>query len=431
MRKWMVLSIGTVLFATAGAVYGAPEDDSAASLASNSTTLPNNYPFSNESGRASSFSTQGDIEKTGAFFEKLGNNDRTCETCHTPSDGWGLSTRTIRDAFRRTGGVDPLFEFDGHNCPEDDLSTVDARRAASSLMLSKALLRFAKALPETREYDIIAADGLKCTTSDLNQLFYVYRKTLAATNFQNVSSVLWDGRGGNGQTGLRQVANGAVFQHSERVGGDIREDQKDHIVNLGNSLSSAQSWDVSAKSLSAQGALGGAVNLSTLPTSGPPGFTIYNAWSSLYGEDATTQARRSIARGQAIFNTRTFAGGQTCTTCHNSQNFGNNLNGAFFATGVASKENRARELPLYTVANRSTGAIVKVTDLGRGIESGKWEDIGKFKPPMLRSLASRPPYFHDGSAATLSDVVSFYNRRFSIGLSYQDGQDLANFLKAL
>ena len=36
---------------------------------------------------------------------------------------------------------------------------------------------------------------------------------------------------------------------------------------------------------------------------------------------------------------------------------------------------------------------------------------------MLRALASRAPYFHNGSAATLEDVVDFYDTRFSIGLT--------------
>jgi cytochrome c peroxidase len=49
----------------------------------------------------------------------------------------------------------------------------------------------------------------------------------------------------------------------------------------------------------------------------------------------------------------------------------------------------------------------------------------------LRDLAARAPYFHDGSAATLMDVVNFYDRRFSIGLSAQDKIDFVNFLNAL
>jgi cytochrome c peroxidase len=54
-----------------------------------------------------------------------------------------------------------------------------------------------------------------------------------------------------------------------------------------------------------------------------------------------------------------------------------------------------------------------------------------FKVPRLRGLAARAPYFHGGSAATLADVVAFYNLRFNMGLSAQDKQDLINFLGTL
>jgi cytochrome c peroxidase len=49
----------------------------------------------------------------------------------------------------------------------------------------------------------------------------------------------------------------------------------------------------------------------------------------------------------------------------------------------------------------------------------------------LRGLAARPPYFSDGTAATLRDVVEFYERRFAIGLSSQEKADLVNFLGSL
>jgi cytochrome c peroxidase len=46
-------------------------------------------------------------------------------------------------------------------------------------------------------------------------------------------------------------------------------------------------------------------------------------------------------------------------------------------------------------------------------------------------LAARAPFFHNGSAATLTDVVNFYNQRFNIGLTDQQKQDLVNFLGTL
>ena len=53
------------------------------------------------------------------------------------------------------------------------------------------------------------------------------------------------------------------------------------------------------------------------------------------------------------------------------------------------------------------------------------------KVPSLRGLESRSPYFHDGSENEVGQLVRFYDRRFAIGLSQAEVDDLANFLRAL
>ena len=71
-------------------------------------------------------------------------------------------------------------------------------------------------------------------------------------------------------------------------------------------------------------------------------------------------------------------------------------------------------LPVFTIWCTSgplAVEIFKVTDPGRALITGKRADIGKPKGPILRGLAARAPYFHNGSAATLRDVVEFYERR--------------------
>jgi cytochrome c peroxidase len=88
-------------------------------------------------------------------------------------------------------------------------------------------------------------------------------------------------------------------------------------------------------------------------------------------------------------------------------------------------------LPVYTVQCIATGATVQVTDIGRALLSGKCADIGKLKGPILRGLAARAPYFHNGSAATLNDAVEFYNQRFSLSLTAQQKTDLVAFLQTL
>jgi cytochrome c peroxidase len=71
------------------------------------------------------------------------------------------------------------------------------------------------------------------------------------------------------------------------------------------------------------------------------------------------------------------------------------------------------------------------TDLGQALIDGKFDHVGKIKGPILRGLAARAPYFHNGSAATLMDAVNFYDTRFDLHLSEQDKDDLVAFLKTL
>ena len=91
--------------------------------------------------------------------------------------------------------------------------------------------------------------------------------------------------------------------------------------------------------------------------------------------------------------------------------------------------NRTQNLPLYTLENVTTHATVQTTDPGRAMITGKWADVGKFKGPILRALAARAPYFHNGFAATLADVVDFYNTRFNAGFTAQEKADLIGLLR--
>jgi cytochrome c peroxidase len=121
----------------------------------------------------------------------------------------------------------------------------------------------------------------------------------------------------------------------------------------------------------------------------------------------------------------------SCVTCHDSPNIGNHSVALPIDIGVSDASRRTPEMPLYTLQNKATGAIRQSTDPGRALLTGRWNDIGKFKGPVLRGLAARKPYFHDGSAADLRDVVEFYDVRFNIGLTPGEKDDLVAFLSAL
>jgi cytochrome c peroxidase len=90
--------------------------------------------------------------------------------------------------------------------------------------------------------------------------------------------------------------------------------------------------------------------------------------------------------------------------------------------------------PPLSCADRTSGPLAgqlfEVTDPGRALITGKCADIGEVKGPLLRGLAARAPYFHNGSAATLADVVEFYNQRFDISFTNQQTADLVVFLSS-
>jgi cytochrome c peroxidase len=129
----------------------------------------------------------------------------------------------------------------------------------------------------------------------------------------------------------------------------------------------------------------------------------------------------------------------TCGTCHDSPNVGNHSKKLPINIGIADATPPALDvsgLPVFTVKCTETtgplnGQTFTVTDLGKALISGKCADVGKVKGPILRGLAGRAPYFHNGSAAAFEDVVNFYDQRFAIGFTDQEKADLVAFLKTL
>ena len=198
-------------------------------------------------------------------------------------------------------------------------------------------------------------------------------------------------------------------------------------------------------------------------------FTLYSAWEPTSAEYRhLLPVQQAIGRGEAIFNKTRFVihdvpginsvpsdplynpsdplAGQDvvagCGLCHNSPNVGNHSTSLPINIGVTMAHPTNNDgsangtldlasLPVYTLINSGTGATVRVTDPGRAMISGNWMDIGKTKGPILRGLAARAPYFHNGSASDLATVVTFYNQRFNIGLTPQQQADLVTFLEAL
>ena len=181
-------------------------------------------------------------------------------------------------------------------------------------------------------------------------------------------------------------------------------------------------------------------------------FHLFDAWANLNahdrGDDDAESRRASIARGQALFNTKpiniTGVAGLNddlnlasipgnCGTCHDSPNVGNHSVSAPLNIGVGDLNSPldVSYLPVFTLQNKTTSEIKTTTDPGRALITGLWKDVGRLKGPILRGLPSRAPYFHNGSARTLGDAVDFYNLRFNIGFTAQEKNDLIAFLSTL
>jgi hypothetical protein len=198
----------------------------------------------------------------------------------------------------------------------------------------------------------------------------------------------------------------------------------------------------------------------------PAVFDLFDAWAA----EPPSSPRAAIARGQAIFNSKPItiagvkginddaaegglaAGGVpslegTCGTCHDTPNVGNHSfpTPLDIGTGDPDAANSAVNeggldisyLPRVTACRRDpithapTAECVTTTDLGQALIDGRFDHIGKIKGPVLRGLAARAPYFHNGSARTLLDAVRFYETRFGLSLTPQEESDLVAFLNAL
>jgi hypothetical protein len=376
--------------------------------------------------------------------------------------------------------LDPIFRpNDGSNCDHNiDVSTLEGRRQAYSLLVSRGLIRVAVPVPAGAEFEVVSVSNpYGCTeTSTLS----MYRRPLPSANLRFLSTLMWDGRESSTQTGttpiafptnpqdllsnLRHQSVDATTGHAQATKAPSPEQQQ-QIVAFEMALSTAQDLDTIAGSLEANTATGGPkavvdqpfyigindpLGLNPFKTPFTPViFTLFNdAWVNAASGNARAQ-RASIVRGQTLFNSKpiniTNVGGLndatglsvikgTCGTCHDAPNAGNHSVSAPLNIGVSDVNGPldVKYLPVITLRQKKGGhAVISTTDPGRALITGKWADIGKLKGPVLRGLAARAPYFHNGSAASLKEVLDFYDVRFAMGLTEAEKKDLVAFLNAL
>jgi hypothetical protein len=91
------------------------------------------------------------------------------------------------------------------------------------------------------------------------------------------------------------------------------------------------------------------------------------------------------------------------------------------------------ELPVFkiTCSNVNPPRVVYTSDPGKALISGLCSDLMRVKGPVLRGLAARAPYFHNGAGASLMEVVNFYDERFRMGLTEEQKRQLVAFLGSL
>jgi len=416
-----------------------------------------------ETGIARTVTPTGSIDTRSLFFQNIGINGRACVSCHVANQGWTITPDGVRKRFDRTKGLDPLFRaVDGSNSPLADVRTEDARRRSFSMLLRRGLIRIGIGIHAGAEFELAAVDDPYhfASAAELS----LFRRPLPTASLSFLSTVMWDGRENlAGMTILQDLthqSNSATQAHAQKVD-PITDAQRADIVSFETGIFFSQELDFQAGILHEAGAGGGAVALSKTPfhigindTLGadptgqpfnPVAMTMFDAWAGLNkGQEGRT--RGAVARGQALFNSKpiqisdvrglndalgvpTLQG--TCTTCHNTPGVGDHSVALPLDIGLTDPSRRTSDMPLYTLRNIATGELYQTTDPGKALITGKWKDRSRFKGPILRGLAARAPYFHNGFAASLAEAVDFYDTRFGIGFNAQEKSDLETFLRSL
>jgi mono/diheme cytochrome c family protein len=392
--------------------------------------FPLQEDYDDADGLVSILSSSGAVNPAGhAFFEALGSNHRACITCHQPSNAMSLAAATLRERWVETEGQDPVFAaVDGSNCPD----LPQPAMASHSLLLNRGLIRIflpwpPKAVPDFKLE--VVRDPTGCNSSPVYGLhsphptISVYRRPRMAANFKYAPqlNLMADGR----EPSLESQAVTATLVHEEAQANPT-DAQLHQIVDFEMQLFAAQSADDRGGLLTEKrgpAALGpdnlaaGRAQRFSGEIAAPSSFGL---WNKPDAADVQLAFRASAARGSELFADR-------CATCHAA--------GSTRAMDIGTTNQlyaiNTADLPLFRITCDADGRVIYSQDPGRALITGKCSDVGAIVMQQLRGLAARAPYFSNGSAGTLKDVVDFYDRRYAIGYSERQKQDLINFLRSL
>ena len=261
---------------------------------------------------------------------------------------------------------------------------------------------------------------------------------------------------------LAEQARDAMRTHLQ-VHGAIDESIVRQIVSFESGLFSAQQVDRVGNRLDDDGAYGGPKNLADstpgqLGSQGTLVWSEFKAWEKIPSGAAPTDPQRafrqSVARGARVFREKMFlisdsAGinspigfgnpvRNSCVFCHNMSQMGNDVAPGQVDLGTQNMPfaDPAPHLPLFKIIctkepHPHYGRVIYSHDPGYALTTGKCADVGKITLQSNRGLAARAPFFSNGSAQTLRDVVDYYDRRYNIGYTEQEKQDLVNLMSVL
>jgi len=430
-------------------------------------SLPWEEDYDNPTGQITILNTTGLIHTGGhPFFEPLGVNGRACVTCHQPSNAMSVSTSSVQTRWTETEGKDPIFAaVDGSNCPD----LPQGARSSHSLLLDRGLFRIALPWPPRDaggaamepEFSIeVLRDPTGCNVSPVyglagrNPAVSVYRRPRVAANLKHVIagpggvSFMADSR----EPTLRTQAISAAMIH-EQAAAPPSAEQLRQIIDFETQIYVAQSADIRGGLLDERGTPGvlGPENLSGASSGLPPSPLSFNVWRKRKQEEnlgVQREFRASVARGSDLFFGRQFRLGnaavETCSSCHQAgstrwMDIGTTNVAAANINALGGTEALgAPELPLFRITCRETasphpvlGRVIYTQDPGRALISGKCANVGSIVVPQFRGLAARAPYFSNGAAKSLRDVVDFYDKRFGIRYTAREAEDLVNFLSVL
>jgi hypothetical protein len=331
--------------------------------------LPAEMHFSNAHGKLGVLNMAGPIEMNGhPFFEPLGLNSRACVTCHQPANAMSVSVEALRERWRVTKGEDPVFAYvDGSNNPK----LPQLLESSHSLLLNRGLFRIGLPWPPRDDKGRPIKPEFTIEVA----------RDPTGVNLDDTY----------GLKGVNPTVS--VFRRPRPV------------ANMRYVMSPHDVFNIKTGTL-----------MAVDPETGKPASM-----------NLMSDARHLTLKQQANGAYRDHQEGRHGALPHDELNkivaFENQIY-------VAQSHDRwgGSLVEVDGPPHPYLGRVIYTNDPGRALITGKCVDIGSIVMGQFRGLVARAPYFSNGSAKNLRELVDVHDRRFDMKLTEQEKVDLANFL---